>query len=324
MTQAIRFFTAGGPDVLRLEELELPELAAGEVRVRQYAIGVNFADTYYRRGIFPATLPACPGSEAAGVVEAVGPGVTAFVPGDRVAYGASEPGSYVSERNLPASVLTKLPDAIDFEAAAGMMSAGLTAGYLLRKMWPLQAGDTILFTAAAGGVGQIAVQWAKALGLTVIGTVGSKDKIAIALAAGCDHVIDHSTEDLAARVRDITDGQGVSVAYDSVGKLTFAGSLKSVKTRGLLVSFGTASGAPPDLNLMELVLNGSLYVTRPGVAHYVADPAEREELSRELLDHVESGRIRIAVNHRYELADAAKAHEDLESRRTSGSLVLLP
>lgn len=324
MAEVVRFHERGGPDVLRLEKLDLPDPGPGEVRIRQLAVGVNFADTLQRAGRYPIPLPASPGSEAAGVVEAVGPDVTHLRPGDRVAYGGSAPGAYASERVLPAGIVVKLPDGIDFETAAGMMSAGLTAGYLLRRMWPLKAGDTILFLAAAGSVGQIAVQWAKALGLTVIGTVGSEEKAGVAKAAGCDHVIVHTTEDLTARVRELTDGQGVAVAYDSVGADTFTASLRSVRQRGLLVSFGASSGPPPALDTLELAMNGSLFVSRPGFDHYLSDPAERAELTTELTDHVQAGRIRVAVNHRYALADAAKAHADLEGRRTTGSLVLIP
>lgn len=322
MATQVRFHETGGPDVLRPEEVDVPLPGPGEVRIRQVAVGVNFADTLQRGGRYPTPLPGCPGSEAAGVVDAVGADVTHLSPGDRVAYGGSAPGAYASERVLPADIVVKLSDGVSFETAAGMMSAGLTAGYLLRRMWPLKAGDTILFLAAAGGVGQIAVQWAKALDLTVIGTVGTKDKVEVARAAGCDHVIVHTDEDLASRVRELTGGQGVAVAYDSVGADTFTASLKSVRTRGLLVSFGAASGPVQALDVMDLALNGSLYLSRPGLPQYVADPAERAELTAELMGHVEAGRINIAVNHSYPLADAAKAHADLESRATTGSIIL--
>jgi len=328
MARAIRFHEFGGPEVLKLDDVDMPRPGPGEVQIRQAAVGVNFADIAVRRGIFrvaPPPLPVCPGSEAAGIVEAVGTRVAHLRPGDRVAYGGSAPGAYASERNVPADIVVRLPDAIGFETAAGMMSAGLTAAFLLRRMWPLKAGDTILFTAAAGRVGHIAVQWAKALGLTVIGTVGSEKKVEIAKALGCDHVIVYPTADVSARVRELTGGAGVAVAYDSVGAETFASSLKSVRRRGLLVCFGgTSGGLPPPLNLMELGSNGSLFVSMPAYADYVgSDPVARAQLTAELMDHVASGRIKIGLNHKYALADAAKAHSDIENRLTTGSVVLL-
>lgn len=325
MAQVVRFHEVGGPDVLRVEDVEVPDPGPREVRVRHVAIGVNFADLSQRAGRFPSQLPAGLGSEAAGIVEAVGEGVDVLQPGDRVAYGGSAPGSYASQRILPEDVVAKLPDEIDFETAAGMMSAGLTAGYLLRRVWPpIGAGDAILLTAAAGGVGQIAAQWAKALDLTVIGTVGSAHKVDAAKAAGCDHVLVQGSDDIAAQVRELTSGEGVAIAYDSVGADTFRSSMKSLKRRGMLVSFGAASGPPPAVELMDLAMGGSLYVTRPGLPDYLADPAERRSLTVELIDHVASGRIKIAVEHRYALSNVATAHRDIEARATTGSVVLIP
>jgi NADPH:quinone reductase len=324
VAHAVRFHEAGPPDVLRYEEVEVGAPGQGEVQIRQSAIGVNFADLSMRAGIFPAPLPACPGSEAAGTIVAVGPGVATFAVGDRVAYGGSAPGSYATLRNLPAAIVSRLPDSIDFETAAGMMSAGLTAGYLLRSIWPfLKAGDAILWHAAAGGVGQIAVQWAKALGLTVIGTVGTQEKVAVAKAAGCDEVLLSSDPDLTAKVRAATGGTGVAVAYDSIGKDTAEASLKSLRRRGLLVLFGAASGPPPQINAMDLVMGGSLYVTRPGLPDYLADPAERARLTEELFQQVTKGAVKIAVNHRYPLDQAAAAHRDVAGRKTTGSVVLI-
>ncbi len=323
MARVVRFHRTGGPEVLTLEHQEVREPDRGEVRIQQAAIGVNFADLSRRAGRFPALLPAELGSEAAGVVDAVGAGVTDLAVGDRVAYGGSLPGSYTSQRVVTAEIVTKLPAAIDFDTAAGMMSAGLTAGYLLRRVGSsLSAGDTILLTAAAGGVGQIAVQWAKALGINVIGTVGREEKIATATAAGCDHVLLQSTPDLAARVRELTGGEGVAVAYDSVGADSFTASLHSLRRRGLLVSFGAASGPPPPVDVAELGRAGSLYLTRPGLLDYLSDPAERAVLTTELLDHVSASRIKIAVAHRYPLDDVVDAHRDIEARATTGSVVL--
>jgi NADPH:quinone reductase-like Zn-dependent oxidoreductase len=291
--------------------------------VRHVAVGLNFADTYFRTGLYPAPLPAGMGVEASGLVEAVGSGVTRVAPGDRVAYTGSPLGAYATARVMPAAHLVKLPDGIPSETAAGMMMRGLTSAYLMRRIWPLKAGDTILLHAAAGGVGLIVSQWAKLLGLTVIGTVGSEAKAEIARAHGCDHIVFYRREDVAARVREITGGAGVPVALDSVGKDTFAGSLASLRRRGLLVNFGTASGPVQNVDLLQLAIHGSAYVTRPALADYIADPAERAELAGELFDHVGAGRIRIDVNQRYALADAAQAHRDLEGRKTTGSSIFV-
>ncbi|MXO60644.1 zinc-binding dehydrogenase [Altererythrobacter salegens] len=325
MAKIVRFYKTGGPDVLKLEDIVMPAPAAGEVLVRQQAIGVNFVDITLRKGGIPAPLPSSLGSEAAGIVEAVGEGVAVFAPGDRVAYGGSPNGSYASERIVPAALLSKLPPSIDVETAAGMMSAGLTAGYLIRRIWPfLSEGDPILFHAAAGGVGQIAVQWAKAIGLKVIGTVGSEGKIATALGAGCDHVLVNGRDDIAARVKELTGGAGVAVAYDSIGKDTVEGSLNALRRRGLLVIFGAASGPAPDISPPALAMRGSLYMTRPSLFDYLADPDERASLVAEMFDLVVTGKISISINHKYALDDVASAHRDIEARATTGSVILIP
>jgi NADPH:quinone reductase-like Zn-dependent oxidoreductase len=324
VAKAIRFHETGGPDVLRFENVEVGDPGPGEVRVRHEAVGLNFADTYFRTGLYPAPLPAGMGVEAAGVVEAVGAGVTHVAPGDRVTYTGSPLGAYSTERVMPADSLIALPDAISCETAAAMTMRGLTASYLMRRIAPLKAGDTVVLHAAAGGVGLIVAQWAKLLGLTVIGTVSSEEKAELARAHGVDHVVFYRRENLAERVRELTDGAGVPVVFDSVGRDTFASSLASLKRRGLLVCFGTASGPVPPIDAMQLALAGSVFVTRPALADYIADPAERAELSGELFDHVASGRIAIQTNQCYALADAVRAHQDLESGRTTGSSVLIP
>ncbi|MEU1492940.1 quinone oxidoreductase [Streptomyces sp. NPDC005776] len=323
MAHAIRFHETGGPDVLRREHVTVGDPGPGEVRVRHEAVGLNFADTYFRTGLYPAPLPAGLGVEGAGVVEAVGAGVTRVAEGDRVTYTGSPLGAYSTERIMPAAPLIRLPDGIDCETAAAMTMRGLTAAYLLRRIHPLNPGDTILLHAAAGGVGLIVSQWAKLLGLTVIGTVSTEEKAAVARAHGCDHTILYRREDVAARVRELTDGVGVPLVLDSVGKDTVAGSMASLRRRGLLVCFGTASGVPP-LDAMKLALHGSLFVTRPALADYIADPSERDALAGEVFGHVAAGRIRIRINQRYALDDAVAAHRALEAGRTTGSSVLVP
>jgi NADPH:quinone reductase-like Zn-dependent oxidoreductase len=323
LNKAVRFHQTGGPEVLRLEEVEVGDPGAGEVRVRHVAVGLNFADTYFRTGLYPGPVPSGLGVEAAGVIEAVGPGVDAFAAGDRVAYTGSPLGAYSTARVMPVGSLVKLPDTIAFETAAAMMMRGLTSSYLLRRIWPLKEGDTILLHAAAGGVGLIVSQWAKLLGLTVIGTVSSDAKADLARAHGCDHIIRYDHEDVAARVRALTGGAGVPLVLDSVGKDTFEGSLNALKRRGLLVCFGTASGPQPPIQAMQLAMKGSLYVTRPALADYIADPAERAELAGELFGHVAAGRIKIEVNQHYDLADAARAHRELEGRKTTGSSIFV-
>ncbi|MFB6878123.1 quinone oxidoreductase [Streptomyces sp. NPDC056323] len=323
MAHAIRFHETGGPDVLRLEQVTVGDPGPGQVRLRHEAIGLNFADTYFRTGLYPAPLPAGLGVEGAGIVEAVGAGVTHVAEGDRVTYTGSPLGAYSTERIMPADPLIRLPDSIGCESAAAMTMRGLTAAYLLRRIHPLKPGDTILLHAAAGGVGLIICQWAKLLGLTVIGTVSTEAKAELARAHGCDHTILYRREDVAERVRELTGGAGVPLVLDSIGKDTVAGSMASLSRRGLLVCFGTASGVPP-LDAMQLVVHGSLFVTRPALADYIAEPAERDALADELFGHVAAGRIAIRVNQRYALDDAVAAHRALEAGRTTGSSVLVP
>ncbi|WP_042366039.1 quinone oxidoreductase family protein [Streptacidiphilus neutrinimicus] len=326
MAYAVRFHQTGDPSVLRYEQVAVGDPGPGEVRVRHEAVGLNFADTYFRTGLYPSPLPAGMGVEAAGVVEAVGAGVAHVAPGDRVTYTGSPLGAYSTERVLPAAHLIRLPDAIGFETAAAMTMRGLTAAYLLRRIAPMRnlgAGDTILLHAAAGGVGLIVAQWAKLLGLNVIGTVSSEEKAALARAHGVDHVILYRHENVAERVRELTDGAGVPVVYDSVGQDTYAASLASLARRGVLVCFGTASGPVPPIDAVRLALAGSVFVTRPALADYIADPAERDELSAELFGHVASGRLTIRTDQRYPLEDAVQAHRDLESGRTTGSSVFV-
>lgn len=321
MAKGIRFYETGGPDVLRWESIDVGHPGPGEVRIRHAAVGLNFADTYFRTGLYPAALPAGMGVEAAGVVEAVGPGVTDFSAGDRVTYTGSPLGAYSTERVMPAEHLIKLPRTIPFDTAAAMTMRGLTSAYLLRRIAALQEGDTVLLHAAAGGVGLIFTQWARLLGIKVIGTVSTDEKAEVARAHGCEHTIVYTREDVATRVRELTDGAGVPVVYDSIGRTTYAHSIDSLARRGLLVCFGTASGQVPPINAMELAVKGSLYVTRPALADYIADPAERAALAGELFGHVGSGRITIEINQRYALEDAVQAHRDLEAGRSIGSSV---
>jgi NADPH2:quinone reductase len=325
MAQAIRFHETGGPEVLRLEEVAVGNPGPGEVRLRHVAVGINFADTYFRTGFYPAPLPSLMGVEGAGVVEAVGEGVTNVVPGDRVTYtGAYNTlGAYSTERLVAAAPLIKLPPEISCETAAAMTMRGLTSAYCMRRIWPLKTGDSILLHAAAGGVGLIISQWAKLLGLTVIGTVGSEEKAAVARAHGCTHIINYRQEDVAKRVREITNGVGVPVVFDSVGKDTFNASIDSLKRRGLLVCVGTASGPVPPIDATQLAIKGSVYVTRPALADYIADPAEKAALAIELFEHVGAGRIKIEINQRYRLEDAVQAHRDLEGRKTIGSSIFV-
>ncbi|KWE67957.1 quinone oxidoreductase [Burkholderia ubonensis] len=323
MAHAVRFHQTGGPDVLRWETVEVGAPGPGEVRVKHAAVGLNFADTYFRSGLYPVPLPSGIGVEAAGVVEAVGDGVTHVAAGDRVTYTGfiDTLGAYSTERLVPAAPLIKLPDAIACDTAAAMTMRGLTSAYLLRRIHAFNAGDSILLHAAAGGVGLIVSQWAKLLGLTVIGTVSSEAKAEVARAHGCDHVILYRHEDIAGRVRELTDGKGVDAVFDSIGKDTFDASLDSLKRRGLMVCVGTASGPIPPFNPQLLAMKGSLYLTRPALADYIADPAEKAALAGELFDHVAAGRIRIEINQRYALEDAVRAHRDLEAGKTTGSSV---
>jgi NADPH2:quinone reductase len=324
MTKAIRFHQTGGPEVLRLDDVEAGEPGEGQARVRHAAIGVNFIDTYHRTGLYPLPLPSGLGVEAAGVVEAVGKGVVHVKEGDRVAYALGAPGGYSQVRVMPADRLVRLPDGIGDRQAAGAMLKGLTVQYLVRRTYPVKAGETVLVQAAAGGVGLIACQWLKALGATVIGTVGSDEKARLARAHGCDHAIVYTREDFAARVKEITKGAGVPVVYDAVGKSTFQGSLDCLRPRGLMVSFGNASGPVPPVDLLQLSQKGSLFITRPTLAHYTASREELEAAARELFEAMQSGTVKVEVSASYPLAEAARAHRDLEARKTTGSVVLLP
>ncbi len=319
--KAIRIDRHGGPEVLQYVDVDLAAPVAGEVQIRQTQIGLNYIDTYHRSGLYPVPLPSGLGLEACGVVEALGDGVTNLAVGDRVAYGAGPIGAYAQARNMPAGRVSKLPDAIDDETAAAMMLKGMTTRYLLRETFEVKAGDTILFHAAAGGVGQIACQWANALGATVIGTVGSPAKADMAKAYGCHHVINYSEENIAERVREITDGKGVPVVYDGVGKSTFEASLDSLQTRGLLVSYGNASGSVTGVDIGILASKGSLYVTRPVLMAYVADDDDLQANANDLFDVVASGKVKININQRYALIDAAQAHKDIEARKTTGSTI---
>jgi len=323
MENAIRFHQTGGPEVLRWEPVTIGEPGPGEARVRHVAVGLNFADTYFRTGLYPAALPSGIGMEASGVIEAVGDGVKHVKPGDRVAYTGSPLGAYSTGRVMAAAALVKLPEEIAFETAAGMMMRGLTAAYLMRRIHAWKKGDAFLIHAAAGGVGLIVCQWAKLLGLRPIGTVSSDDKADVARAHGCEHVINYRREDFARRVRELTDGEGVPVVIDSVGRDTFEGSLASLRRRGLLVGVGTASGPFPPIDAMQLAIKGSLFFTRPALADYIADPREKAELAGELFGHVAAGRIRIEIHQHYALQDAVQAHRDLESRRTTGSSIFV-
>jgi NADPH2:quinone reductase len=324
MPHAVRLYETGGPDALRWEEVEVGEPGPAQARVRHTAVGVNFIDTYHRSGLYPLPLPTGLGSEGAGVVEAVGPGVTAVRPGDRVAYAGGPPGSYSESRVMPVDRLVKVPDGITDRQAAAMMLKGMTVQYLVRRTYRVKSGETVLFHAAAGGVGLIACQWLKSLGATVIGTVGSEEKAELARVHGCDHAIVYTREDFPKRVRELTGGAGVPVVYDSVGKSTFRASLDCLQPLGLFVSFGNASGPVPPFELSLLTQKGSLYATRPTLATYTATRADLEATARELFDVVRSGAVKVAVNHTYRLKDAVQVHRDLEGRKTTGSVVMLP
>ena len=324
MAKAIRIYETGGPEVLKWEDFDPGEPGKGQVLIRNSAIGVNFIDIYHRTGLYPAILPGGIGVEACGVVEAVGAEVSEFSVGDRVAYGAAPLGAYSEVHVMPEHRLVRVPDEIDDRTAATLMLKGMTAWYLLRRTYPVEAGETILIHAAAGAVGLIAMQWAKHLGATVIGTVGSEQKAELARAHGCDHTILYRDENFARRVREITAGEGVPVVYDSVGKATFEGSLDCLRPLGMMVSFGNASGPVPAMSPALLAQKGSLFLTRPTLMHY---NAKREDLlagAAEVFEVVRSGAVRIRVNQTYPLADAAQAHADLAARRTTGSTVLLP
>ena len=323
MTKSIRIHETGGPDVLLLEEVDLTEPGPGMVRVRNRAIGLNFIDTYHRSGLYPIPLPSGIGLEGAGIVEAVGPDVM-LAEGDRVAYCSAGLGAYAEALNLPAARLVKLPDSIDFDTAAAVMLKGQTTEYLIQRTYPLREGETCLFHAAAGGVGLIFGQWARSIGANVIGTVGSAEKADLALAHGYAHVINYRTENVVERVLEITGGEKLPVVYDGVGKDTFEMSIDLIRPRGLMVSFGNASGSPPLLDLHTLNVKGSLYITRPSMMAYLANPEEAKASSTDLFERITSGDISLDINQRYALADARQAHIDLEARKTTGSTLLIP
>jgi NADPH2:quinone reductase len=320
--KAVRIHKPGGPEAHQYEDIELPPLAPDAVRVRHTVIGVNFIDTYHRQGLYPLPLPAVLGSEAAGVVDAVGADVRTVTVGDRVAYCMAR-GAYAEAANIPAWMAVKLPPNISDEIAAAALLKGLTSRYLLKTTYQVKPGQTILFHAAAGGVGQIACQWAKHLGVTVIGTVGSEEKIALAKANGCAHVLNTRKDNWVAAVRELTGGAGVPVVYDSIGKDTFQGSLDCLTVRGMLVYFGNSSGAVPPFEPLSLI-KGSFFLTRPTLAHYARNAEELKETSDDLFAAIASGAVKVAVNQRFRLADAAAAHKALQSRETTGATVLLP
>lgn len=323
-THAIRIHQPGGPEVMAWEEVDVAAPGPGQVLLRHTAVGLNFIDVYHRTGLYPAPLPFTPGLEGAGSVEAVGDGVVEFQPGDRVAYANPPLGAYAETRLMPADRLVKLPDAIDERQAAAMMLQGMTAQYLLRRTYRVQPGDAILIHAAAGGVGLLVCQWAKHLGATVIGTVGSEDKAALARAHGCDHPILYKSEDFVARVREITNGEGVPVVYDSVGKDTFMKSLDCLRPLGMMVSFGQSSGKVEPLDTGLLAAKGSLFLTRPSLMAYTARRSDLVASAAELFEVVQKGVVKVEINQTYALRDAPQAHADLEARRTTGSTLLLP
>ncbi|CAN7705199.1 quinone oxidoreductase family protein [Duganella sp. LjRoot269] len=324
MTKAIRINRVGGPEVMELVDVDLGPPGPGEAQVRHEAIGLNFIDVYFRTGLYPQPLPGALGMEGAGIVEAVGEGVTEVQVGDRVAYAGRPIGAYAEARNMPAAQLLVLPEKIGFDTAAAMMLQGLTVQYLFHRTVPLKAGDTILFHAAAGGVGLIACQWAKVMGVTLIGTVGSEEKAALATENGAHHVINYNKENFTERVKEITGGKGVSAVYDSIGKDTFIGSLDCLQPLGTMVSFGNASGPVPPFSLSELANRGSLFITRPSLMAYMARREDLEAAAKSLFGVVASGEVKIDIRQRYSLADVAQAHIDLEARKTTGSSILLP
>ena len=323
MTTVVKFHKTGDPDVLSVEKALVGKPKRGEARVRHTAIGLNYIDTYHRSGLYPLPLPTGVGLEGAGVVEALGAGITHVKVGDRVAYAGGPPGAYAQERVMPANKLVKIPKGVSDEDAAAMMLKGLTVHMLIRRVYRVQKGETVVFHAAAGGVGLIACQWLKALGAKVIGTVGSDEKAKIAKAHGCQHTINYNKENFAERVREITKGRGVPVVYDSVGKDTFYGSLDCLQPRGLLTVFGNGSGPVSDVDV-NVLAKGSFYLTRPSIMVYSAMRSDLEAGAKELFAMVKSGKIKIDINQRYALADAAQAHKDLEARKTTGSTILMP
>ncbi|PPE68086.1 quinone oxidoreductase family protein [Caldimonas caldifontis] len=327
MPKAIQIQQFGGPEQLQLVDVNVGEPGPGEVRIRHHACGLNYIDIYQRTGLYQGALPLTLGMEAAGVVEAIGEGVTHLAPGMRVAYASQPPGAYCEVRVMPARCVVQLPDGIDFETGAAMMLKGLTVQYLLRKTQPqggLQPGDPVLFHAAAGGVGLIACQWARSMGLQLIGTAGSDEKCALAREMGAAHVINYKTEDIVARVKEITGGRGVKVVYDSIGKDTWEASLDCLRPLGLMVTYGNASGPVPPFSVGTLAAKGSLYVTRPTLFTHLATRESTQAMADDLFGMVTSGQVKIRIDQRYPLADVAQAHRDLEARKTTGSTVLLP
>lgn len=325
--RAVRVTAYGGPEVLQLADVEVGDPGLGEIRIRHHACGLNYIDVYHRTGLYQNALPLMLGMEGAGIVEAVGEGVTHLKPGDRAAYASNPPGAYSTARVMPAKNVVRLPESIDFETGAAMMLKGLTVQYLLKKTLPvggLQAGDFVLFHAAAGGVGLIACQWAKALGLQLIGTAGSDEKCELAKAHGAAHVINYQREDFVARVKEITGGQGLKVVYDSVGKDTFVKSLDVLRPFGLAANFGNASGKVPPIDLGVLAAKGSLYVSRPTLFTHLATREATQAMADDLFAVVASGAVKIRIDQRYPLAEVAQAHRDLEARKTTGCTVLLP
>jgi NADPH2:quinone reductase len=314
----------GGPEALKIVDRTVGEPGPGQIRIRHHAIGLNFIDVYQRTGLYKLDYPAALGMEAAGVVEAVGDGVTHLKPGDRAAYACQPPGAYAEARVMPAQQVCPLPDAISFEEGAAMMLKGMTVHYLFRRTTPLRAGDTVLFHAAAGGVGLIACQWARAEGITLIGTAGSDEKCALAAEHGAAHTINYRTEDFVARVREITGGKGVDAVMDSVGKDTFDGSLDCLRPLGMMILFGSASGPVPPFDLQRLAAKGSLKITRPTLFAHIADHATCQQMARELFDMVASGKVRIRIDQRFPLAEVAESHRALEARQTTGATVLIP
>ena len=324
MPKAIRFHKTGGPEVLVAEDVEVGDPGQGQIRIKQHAIGLNYLDTYHRTGLYPLPLPSGLGSEGAGVVEAVGPGVTELKAGDRVAYASAPVGAYAEARLYPADRAVRIPEGISFETAAAMMLKGMTAQYLIKRTFKVQPGMTVLWHAAAGGVGLIACQWLKALGAKVIGTVGSDEKAALAKSLGCEHAIVYTRDNFVERVKELTGGKGVPVVYDSVGKTTFMGSLDCLQPLGLMVSFGNASGAVEPFPLTLLSQKGSLYITRPTLVSYTAKREDLVATAADLFEVVKSGKVKIEIAKRYPLKDSAQAHRDLEARKTTGSVVLMP
>jgi NADPH2:quinone reductase len=324
MTKAIRFEKTGGPEVMKWVDVDVGEPGKGEIRVKHHAVGLNFIDVYFRTGLYPMPLPGGLGMEGAGEVTAVGEGVTQFKAGDRVAYASRPPGAYAEERVMSTNYVVHLPDAIGYEDAASIMLQGLTTQYLLRRTYRVKAGDTVVIHAAAGGVGMLACQWAKSLGATVIGTVGSDEKAELAKAHGCDYPIVYTHEDIAKRVREITNGAGVPVVYDSIGKDTYTASLDCLAPLGMFVSFGNSSGVVPPIDSSELAGRGSLFFTRPTLFSYIAKRGDLEAMAAELFEVVETGKVKTSVRQRYRMSEAARAHEELEARRTTGSTVFVP